>query len=1589
MPKLQLHPRAFFTVLSVCCVVALLNILAPSVRQQVAAQPRVPASPTLIPSPARPIGNLEGVLADSDPWHLTDVPAAASARIADVSLSQRHALALTSSGAVIGWGMATNGELTIPPIGAARAVAAGPATSAVVLTSGVLRYWGNPASLPAVRPTETDFSRVIGCSTHMLAVRKNGIVVPIAPATELLAFPPPVVATTAMRTVACATHTIALAADGTTAQWGTVAGTLDTIPVRAQSDVSQVFIGASPMTNEHDIVAALRIDGTLVVWGAVDALQTPPDARSIDGTTSGCPCLELPNMAALVDVRVTTYGLALVKANRAIRVVPYQSGGDQVPELANDILGLVDNGHGQSLVIRSLPVAPTATHTITRRDQLNLRPATAPSTAGFLRIWGTDPLVDAVPAEARHELLQIAAGAHHIVVLGTNGVVTAWGNNAYGQTDVPDALSIARTEDDPLRVTSIAAGANHTLALLRNKTVVAWGDDAADQASVPAGVTNVIQVVAGIRHSAALRADGSVVVWGDNTYGQRVIPPHSNVVRIAAGGWHTLALIANRTVIGWGRNHAKQLGLPPLNRVVDIRANNEQSLLLLADGSLQVFGSTEHDATRPPDGSFVSIGVTASELLAIGADQHIVGWGYPPAQQPELPVDVYEPFDITGGVAYTAALTRYQTATPTPTVQPNPTRPLLPMLPTLTPRALDTVLALPNPDLTTVSAARVRFSTGITATIGVDGGLDFATDASAVTCVVPISAAEKVVDVAFARDIVALYQDRTVRAWGGCTTDTTTGRVERTETIPAAFRRDIAAVTGRGTHLVLRTTDGRVWSNRVALPALPPIIDAVATAHDVVLMTNTRGLLVFSDAQSTLPLPPSAATKDIADLAAGDAFVLVRTTSGKLSGWGALSQEDIPVAAQEGVVAVNADAQRGYALAQDGSVIAWGEISAALTRDLAAANALYRTIALDVGAARVALHIEPRPGVGTPTPTRFPTTILTPSVTSTPADTNERLAGLIGAYDFSTEQAATSHASAVDANTLVCDRPAECPVIAAGAPSAENQPLSHGVRFSPGAFSALTSTRPINLVGISFTVTAQYERTAAFHNDTVLSLGTPGLRNGFLTLGINAENKPYCSFGSDDLVSPSWSLDTGWHTYACSYNQLTKQRLLFRDGLVVASDTVQTPFAPAPTARLVVGRRNDTLESAAGVIDNVEVYRVALSRPTLVQHAVVSQSDKIASFLFDTALLPSTSPAPFPLLCAAPTDCPALNDDITGLLGPYASLQNTGYQGVLTTALPSYSVSAWVRTHNVLSTTTVLSVTPSTAGGMSLTLDPVQNEFACSSDGNSSPVARVDLALFPAVDMQKWQLYTCTYDSIQGRIGAYINGESGGQTAVTTAAARGTFAIGGTDNPLSGIRSDADIDEVHLYDRVLTHAQVIALYNRARPFQAIASPTPLSAATPTRRFTATATPTAPGPTRPRLTPLPATATVRVPVLPSYTPSLSPTRTRTPSRVPSATTTRTRTSTSTIVAPSSTRTETSTPTASRTPLIITRTWLARPTITPTPTITLTASQTPTRTHTPTSTRTYTVTRTPTETATETATDTPTETPTETPPTTPTP
>lgn len=209
--------------------------------------------------------------------------------------------------------------------------------------------------------------------------------------------------------------------------------------------------------------------------------------------------------------------------------------------------------------------------------------------------------------------LGLAYGADQLFTTG--GRVKAWGDDSFGQTNLPAGLT---------NVVAVSVGANHGLALKNNGGVAAWGDNNFKQTNVPAGLGNVVAVAAGVQHSLALGADGAVIAWGDDTYGQTNIPADlSNVVEVAAGGYHNLALKADGTVAAWGSDNMGQTNVPAnLSNVVEIAAGRFHSLALKADGTIAAWGNNSSGQTNVPAGLGQVTAIAAGDYhsLALKAD---------------------------------------------------------------------------------------------------------------------------------------------------------------------------------------------------------------------------------------------------------------------------------------------------------------------------------------------------------------------------------------------------------------------------------------------------------------------------------------------------------------------------------------------------------------------------------------------------------------------------------------------------------------------------------------------------------------------------------------------------------------------------------------------------------------------------------------------------------------------------------------------------------------------------------------------------------------------------------------------------------
>ena len=212
--------------------------------------------------------------------------------------------------------------------------------------------------------------------------------------------------------------------------------------------------------------------------------------------------------------------------------------------------------------------------------------------------------------------MPIAMGGAEAIALSEQGIAT---NLTYDWSPTDAEL------------VSIATSGRHGLGITRSGSVIGWGNESFGQTNIP-DITNVVQVVAGNSYSAALRNDGRVFEWGSHTaaVGKLIEKPVNleRIVSLAGGFTHILGITSKGSVVGWGDN-SEGKATPPegLKNVVAIAANATCSVAAEKDGALSWWGSCpEYLTAKESLQNVTAIALTDSNAVAI-VDGSLVIWG--------------------------------------------------------------------------------------------------------------------------------------------------------------------------------------------------------------------------------------------------------------------------------------------------------------------------------------------------------------------------------------------------------------------------------------------------------------------------------------------------------------------------------------------------------------------------------------------------------------------------------------------------------------------------------------------------------------------------------------------------------------------------------------------------------------------------------------------------------------------------------------------------------------------------------------------------------------------------------------------------
>jgi alpha-tubulin suppressor-like RCC1 family protein len=230
-----------------------------------------------------------------------------------------------------------------------------------------------------------------------------------------------------------------------------------------------------------------------------------------------------------------------------------------------------------------------------------------------------------------------AAGGRHTLVLSFDlsrqtSVITCAGDNNWGQCTPP--VQLQGDSFDILSSSSmvLSAGMDHSVALSRRNglaRVTCWGRNDEGQCDVPSTMHDVHAIAAGDYHTAALDGWGTkqLRLWGDDSRGQCSAPAGlPSVQQVVCGAAHTVVLTENWPVqvLAWGDNTWGQTDIPlelsqGLRVPMRLAAGGNHTICLMSNGQVVTWGRSDYGLASPPEITVPIVEIAAGGFHSLAA----------------------------------------------------------------------------------------------------------------------------------------------------------------------------------------------------------------------------------------------------------------------------------------------------------------------------------------------------------------------------------------------------------------------------------------------------------------------------------------------------------------------------------------------------------------------------------------------------------------------------------------------------------------------------------------------------------------------------------------------------------------------------------------------------------------------------------------------------------------------------------------------------------------------------------------------------------------------------------------------------------
>jgi alpha-tubulin suppressor-like RCC1 family protein len=517
------------------------------------------------------------------------------------------ALALSSTGQLVGWGADTNSQLgqgrtlrsaTALQVGSGyQSVSVGESYLMAVKADGSLWAWG-----------DNTYSQLGDGSNSKLSA-------------------PGKVGDGYQHVVAGYGSTYGLKTDGSLWMWGQgIFG--DGSPLKTAKTPTQISTAYAEVATGGYHVLALKRDGKLEAWG--------PNASGELGVASSDVC----------NPGISSYTCALSRMEVGTGFKTIAAGADFSFGIKTDttLWAWGNNGSGQlgdgSTATRAVPTLVGSGYASVAAGS---RSAVALKTDGSLWSWGagsTDPATGQPatrPVKRGEGFASLALGGGNGFALKADQTLWAWGDNEFGAFGDGSTQASVELKQVQAGVLQVAAGALNASYIKTDGSLWVAGDNRNGQLGQGELVARTSPVLVGggyatVANSSdgtttwATKADGSLWAWGKNAQGQygdgtRISSATPVQVRndlgytaVSGGGQHAVSVNRNSGLAAWGQNSFGQLGLGASTPFTDspkevgsgyqaVAAGLYFTVALKVDGSVWTFGSNTTGA----------LGITTSE----------------------------------------------------------------------------------------------------------------------------------------------------------------------------------------------------------------------------------------------------------------------------------------------------------------------------------------------------------------------------------------------------------------------------------------------------------------------------------------------------------------------------------------------------------------------------------------------------------------------------------------------------------------------------------------------------------------------------------------------------------------------------------------------------------------------------------------------------------------------------------------------------------------------------------------------------------------------------------------------------------------